>query len=206
MFNDFYIHIDKKAQDVRRAISELGEDAVQPSRKEGLMSLFSSRSQKVSEEEVVRLYREYAVTRAVRTEFRFEGVIGGQVAATVIKAPVTKTKFKVNLSSSRLIHGETYDVARVEIVAVDSNDNRISYFNDCLSVSCDGALEVMGPDVIPLIGGAAAFYLRSKGGRKQANVKIVTQTMGEFEIPLSVIRKTSKELNISKTEEQPTEE
>ena len=146
------------------------------------------------------------MTRSVRTEFRFEGVINGQIAATVIKAPVTKTKFKVNVSSSRLIHGETYDVTRIEIAAVDSNDNRISYYNDCLSVTCDGALEVMGPDVIPLVGGGAAFYLRTKGGRKQANVKVATQSMGEFEIPLSVIRKTSKELNISKTEEQPPEE
>ena len=198
---------NKKAQDVRRAISELGEDVVQQqSIKDGIISLFSSKNTKVSEEEVVRLYNEYAVTRSVRTEFRFEGVINGQIAATVIKAPVTKTKFKVNVSSSRLIHGETYDVTRIEIAAVDSNDNRISYYNDCLSVTCDGALEVMGPDVIPLVGGGAAFYLRTKGGRKQANVKVATQSMGEFEIPLSVIRKTSKELNISKTEEQPPEE
>ena len=196
----------KKEQDVRRAISELGEDAVQPPVKEGFMSLFSSKNTKISEEEVVRLYKEYAVERSVRTEFRFEGVINGQVAATVIKAPVVKTKFKVNVSSSRLIHGESYDVARIEVVAVDSHDNRISYFNDCLSVTCDGSLEVIGSSVIPLIGGGAAFYLRTKGGRKQANVKVVTQSMGEFEIPLSVIRKTSKELNISKTEEKPPEE
>ena len=196
----------KKAQDIRRAISEFNDESVQQPAKEGIKSLFSSKSPKISEEEVVRLYREYAVTRSVRTEFRFEGIINGQVAATVIKAPVVKTKFKVNVSSSTLIHGETYDAARIEIVAVDSNDNRISYFNDCLSVTCDGALEVIGSDVIPLVGGGAAFYLRTKGGRKQANVKITTQSMGEFEIPLSVIRKTSKELNVSKTEEQPSEE
>ncbi len=195
----------KTEQDVRRAISDLSDDNAQPAAKEGFMSLFSSKSSRISEEEVVRLYREYAVTRSVKTEFRFEGIINGQVAATVIKAPVTKTKFKVNVSSSKLIHGETYDAARIEIVAVDSNDNRIHYFNDCLNVTCDGALEVVGPSVIPLIGGGASFYLRTKGGRKQANVKIATQSMGEFEIPLSVIRKTSKELNISKTEEQPEE-
>ena len=197
---------NKKAQDVRRAISEMSEDASQQTVREGFMSLFSSKNTKISEEEVVKLYQEYAVTRSVRTEFRFEGVINGQVAATVIKAPVVKTKFKVNVSSSKLIHGDSYDVARIEIVAVDSHDNRISYFNDCLSVTCDGALEVIGPEIIPLIGGGAAFYLRTKGGRKQANIKVATQSLGEFEIPLSVIRKTSKELNISKTEEQPPEE
>ena len=197
---------NKKAQDVRRVISEMSEDTAQQPVKEGFMSLFSSKNSKISEEEVVKLYQEYAVTRSVRTEFRFEGVINGQVAATVIKAPVVKTKFKVNVSSSKLIHGESYDVVRIEIVAVDSHDNRISYFNDCLSVTCDGALEMIGPSLIPLIGGGAAFYLRTKGGRKQANIKVATQSMGEFEIPLSVIRKTSKELNVSKTEEQPPEE
>ena len=195
----------KKEHDVRRAINEMSEDTAHQPVKEGFMSLFVSKNRSVSEEEVVRLYREYAVTRSVRTEFRFEGVINGQVAATVVKAPVTKTKFKVNVSSSKLIHGEAYDVTRIEVVAVDSNDNRIHYFNDCLNVTCDGALEVVGPTLIPLVGGGAAFYLRTKGGRKQANVKIVTQSMGEFEIPLSVIRKTSKELNVSRTEEQHEE-
>ena len=197
---------DRKTEhDVRRAISDLSEASVQPDVKEVFLSLFTSKNAKISEEEVVRLYREYAVARSVKTEFKFEGIINGQVAATVIKAPVTKTKFKVNVSTSKLIHGETYDVARIEIVAVDSNDNRINYFSDCLNVTCDGALEVVGPSLIPLVGGGAAFYLRTKGGRKQANVKIVTQSMGEFEIPLSVIRKTSKELNVSKTEERPEE-
>ena len=196
----------KREQEILRAAGEMaGNGITQPAAKDGLMSIFSSKPQKLSEDEILGLYSDYAVARSVRTEFRFEGVINGQVAITVVKAPVSKTKFKVNVSSSKLIHGETYDVARIEIVAVDSNDNRISYFNDTLTITCDGALEVVGPSVIPLIGGGAAFYLRTKGGRKQANVKIVTQTMGEFEIPLSVIRKTSKELNVSRTEDQPAE-
>lgn len=196
----------KTEQDIRRAISELSDDATVPattSVKDSLMSLFTSRSNRLSEEEVVRLYEQYAVTRTAKTVFKFEGIINGRVAATVIKEPVNKTKFKVNVSSSKLIHGETYDVARIEVVAVDANDNRISHFNDCLTVSCDGGLEVVGPSVISLVGGATAFYVRTKGGRKQSNVKIVTQSMGEFNISLSVVRKSSKELNVSKTEEQP---
>ena len=63
----------------------------------------------------------------------------------------------------------------------------------------------MGSSVLPFVGGAAAFYVRTKGGRKQGNVKVVTQSMGEFNIPLNVIRKSSKELNVSKTEEQTEE-
>lgn len=199
----------KKEQDIRRIISEMSDDvssAAGSSVKDSFMSLFGSKSgNKVSEEEVVRLYERYAVARSAKTSFRFEGIISGRVAVTVVKEPVTKTKFKVNVSSSKLIHGETFDVARIEVAAVDSNDNRIHHFNDCLTVTCDGALEVMGSSVLPFVGGAAAFYVRTKGGRKQANIKVVTQSMGEFNIPLSVIRKSSKELNVSKTEE-PTEE
>lgn len=194
---------EKKEQNVRRAMNELGEvGAVAPqSKKEGFMALFTSKN-KLSMDEVARLYEEYAVTRTAKTVFKFEGIIGGKAAITVIKEPVTKIKLKVNVSSSRLIHGETYDAARIEVVAVDSNDNRITYFTDSLEVICDGALEVIGPSIIALTGGATAFYVRTKGGRKQANVKIVTQSMGEFNIPLSVIRKSSKELNVSKTEEK----
>ena len=202
---------EKKMRDVRRAISELSDDASvvgsSPSAgvKEGLLSIFGSKKEKITEEEVVRLYEAYGVTRSVRTTFRFEGLIDGQVAVTVIKEPVSKTKFKVNVSTSKLIHGDTYDTARIEVVAVDSHDNRIRHFTDCLTVTCDGALEVMGATVLPFVGGAAVFYVRTKGGRKQSSVKVETQTMGEFSIPLTVIRKSAKELNVSRTEE-PTEE
>lgn len=195
---------NKKEQMVRKAMSELSEGnaaASQP-KKEGFMSLFTSKN-KLSVEEVARLYEEYAVTRTAKTVFKFEGIINGKVAATVIKEPVTKTKFKVNVSSRTLIHGATYDTARIEIVAVDSNDNRLKYFTDTLTISCEGALEVVGSPSIPLVGGAAAFYVRTKGGRKQASVNIATQSMGEFNIDILVIRKSSKELNISKTEEKP---
>ena len=195
----------KTEQDVRRAISEWSDDSAAPAqqpKKEGFLSLFMTKSDKISEDEVVRLYNTYAVTRAAKTVFKFEGIMNGRVAATVVKAPVTKTKFKVNVSGSKLIHGETYDVTRIEVAAVDSNDNRLTYFTDCLEVTTEGAIEVVGPSTIPLTGGATAFYVRTKGGRKQANVKIVTQSMGEFNIPLSVVRKSSKELNVSKTEEQ----
>lgn len=199
---------ERKEQDIRAVISELSDDSVatpvpQQPKKTGFMALFASKEpdERISEDEVVKLYEAYAVARTVRTVFRFEGIIDGRVAATVVKAPVTKTKFKVNVSGSKLIHGETYDAARIEIVAVDANDNRLTYFSDCLTVSVDGAIEVIGPSAIPMTGGATAFYVRTKGGRKQANVKIATQSMGEFNIPLSVVRKTAKELNVSKTEE-----
>ena len=199
----------KKEQDIRRIIGEMSNDvssASGTSVKDSFISLFGSKpNNKVSEEEVVRLYERYAVARSAKTSFRFEGIISGRVAVTVVKEPVIKTKFKVNVSSSKLIHGDTYDVARIEVAAVDSNDNRIHHFNDCLTITCDGALEVMGASVLPFVGGAAAFYVRTMGGRKQANIKVVTQSMGEFNIPLSVIRKSSKELNISRTEEQTEE-
>lgn len=193
---------EKKEQQVRKAMSELGDENVsaQP-KKEGFMSLFSSKN-KLSMEEVARLYEEYAVTRSSRTVFKFEGIIGGKVVATVVKEPVTKTKLKVNVSSRTLIHGDSYDVARIEVIAVDSNENRLPYFNDSLTVTCDGALEVIGPSVISFTGGAVAFYVRTKGGRKQAHINVVTQSMGEFNIDVSVIRRSSKELNISKTEEK----
>ena len=65
---------DRKTEhDVRRAISDLSEASVQPDVKEVFLSLFTSKNAKISEEEVVRLYREYAVARSVKTEFKFEG-------------------------------------------------------------------------------------------------------------------------------------
>ncbi|MBQ1412968.1 MAG: hypothetical protein IIY93_07245 [Clostridia bacterium] len=199
---------ERTEQEIRSAMGELGEDLPAPEqtpqpKTAGLMSLFRTApaAAKVSEDEALRLYETYAISRRIKTVFRFEGIIDGKAAVTVVKEPVSKAKLKVNVSGSKLIHGDTYDAARIEIVAVDTNDNRLSYYTDCLEVSVDGAIEVVGPSIIPLMGGSTAFYVRTKGGRKQANVKITTQSMGEFTIPLSVVRKTAKELNVSRTEE-----
>ena len=82
---------------------------------------------------------------------------------TVIKTAVTKEKLKVDADKLTLREAETYDVARVQITAVDQNGNRLAFANNAITLSVRGAVEVIGPKQLSLIGGDIAFWVKTKG-------------------------------------------
>lgn len=98
-----------------------------------------------------------------QVSYRFEGYKDGMLVKTVIKTAVTKEKLKVDTDKLTLREAETYDVARVQITAVDQNGNRLAFANNAITLSVRGAVEVIGPKQLSLIGGDIAFWVKTKG-------------------------------------------
>ncbi|MBQ6797379.1 MAG: hypothetical protein IJP10_05110 [Clostridia bacterium] len=134
----------------------------------------------------------------------FEGIKNGSSAASVTVEPVRRASLKVTASSSNLHHSDTYDVARIELEAVDQNGNRLHYCSDAVNIECDGSMEVIGSKLFSLEGGAAAFYVRTKGGKGQAVAKITTESFGEHRVVFDVTR-TLPPKDSGKKDEPPKE-
>ena len=66
-------------------------------------------------------------------------------------------------STDTLIESKTYDVALVRIRAVDENGNTLSFCNDPVTFSTEGAIELIGPDIAAFSGGMLGAYVRSAG-------------------------------------------
>lgn len=57
--------------------------------------------------------------------------------------------------------GETYDATRVVIRAQDSFGEVMPYVQECVQVTVEGPARLLGPTRFPLVGGTAAFWVRT---------------------------------------------
>lgn len=141
-----------------------------------------------------RLYDKYIANSFGGASFKLDGIKGGEVARSIVLEPVRQTGLKVVSSTNELYSNETYDCARIELTAVDQNGNRLYDCTDAVSVECDGSVEVIGSRLFSLTGGAAAFYVRTKGGKGPAKVKLTTESFGKHVVELNVVRKAKRDI------------
>ncbi len=141
-----------------------------------------------------RLYDKYIANSFGGASFTFEGIRSGEVVRSIVLEPVAQTGIRVTASTKELHSNETYDCARIELTAVDQNGNRLYDCYDAVSVECDGSVEVIGSKLFSLSGGAAAFYVRTKGGKGPAKVKITTESFGKHIVELNVIRSVKRDI------------
>lgn len=95
--------------------------------------------------------------------YTFEGYIDDKKVKTITKTATTKVAVKVEADSETLKIGDTYDVTRVSVNAVDQNNNKLTYVDAIVSLSTKGPVEIIGPKSFSLIGGSRAFWVRTTG-------------------------------------------
>lgn len=124
-----------------------------------------------------------------QVEYKYEGYKNGELIKTITRTAVKSTHISVSADSDTLIEDETYDVTRIEILALDQNDNRLPYCNSAVNVSVEGPAEIIGPDEFSLIGGVRAFWVRTVGKSGDVKVRIKTESQPEQIVELKVIKK-----------------
>jgi beta-galactosidase len=134
-----------------------------------------------------RLYSTYIGNwGSKKTTYKFEGYTGGKLIKTVVKSGVNKPRLKAEADRYTLIEDKTRDAVRVVLRMVCENDNLLPYAHETVKITCEGAVALIGDDTIPLIGGAAAFYIRTDGRSGGAAVKVSTVRCGESELEFIV--------------------
>ena len=120
------------------------------------------------------------------TIYRVEAVRNGEVTAISYRQPVEEITADVKVSHTTLIEKETYDVAAVRILAVDSYGNHLPYYQEPVGFIAAGNIEVIGPSVISLKGGAGGCYVRSTGKSGSGKLIIQAGPLGKQEIVFHV--------------------
>ena len=81
--------------------------------------------------------------------------------------PSNKFHYEMTSSTSHLNDEITYQVARIQIVKVDEFGTRMPYANDPIELSADGPIEIIGPKIVSLHGGAISVYIRNLPTNKE---------------------------------------
>lgn len=124
-------------------------------------------------EEGVRLYNTYVAGwggQVVR--WRFDAVKDGRVAASAVRCPGETLALEVKADTDTLADGPCWDMATVRIRAVDEFGAVRTYCSRSLSLRAEGAVELVGPAAVPLCGGMAGCYLRTKGEAGEGRLTI----------------------------------
>jgi len=138
-------------------------------------------------QKAVGLYYEYAGGWGGKSiSYRFEAIKNGRVVKEVVKSPVKRAYLEIKASSTLLKEEETYDVALVRITAHDQNGNRLYYYQEPLMLKATGVIEIIGPKVISLRGGAAGTFVKTKGVRGEGVLSIRSEGMEEKQVYFKV--------------------
>ncbi len=144
---------------------------------------------KMSVKDVVDMYQKYIGDWGGKaTSFKFEAIKDGKVVKTLVKETVSDVRLETIVSSEKLYEGRTYDVASIRIRAVDQNGNVLPYFNECVKAKTEGAIELIGPKTIPLRGGMAGLYVKTR--RRQGS-------KGKLHLKLEASEKIKKDIEFT---------
>ncbi len=116
--------------------------------------------------------------------YAFEGYKGGECVATVVRTAVTDLHLDVKADSLVLKEGDTYDATRIQIVALDQNNNRVPFADSSVKVTVKGPAQIIGPSEFPLIGGDRAFWIRTTGEKGDITVTIEAKGIGKEKLTL----------------------
>ena len=138
-------------------------------------------------EDAVALYNRYVGDWGGQSMvYKLEAIKDGKVVKTLVREPVQKVQYQITASSQKLKETHTYDVAAVRIQAVDGNGNLLPYFQEPVQLKCEGALELIGPDIISLQGGMGGTYVKTIGKTGSGKLMISSRQAGTREITFEI--------------------
>ena len=126
----------------------------------------------VTRERAEALKERYCAPLAGGPAYGFEAVKKGLSVAKAVKEPMHSVSLAL-VPDRRTLHEEgMWDALEVRILAKDQNGNTLPYASDALKLEVEGPLELIGPDCVPLRGGAAGVWLRSTGLRGKGTLRV----------------------------------
>ncbi len=120
--------------------------------------------------------------------WRLDAVKDGSVIISRSLSPARDLHLEVSADSRELAENGSWDMASIRITARDANGNLQPYCSRALKFSVSGAVELIGPDVIPLMGGMAGCYVRTKNTAGPGSLTISADGMAPVQIDFTVLR------------------
>ena len=126
-------------------------------------------------EDAVELYNKYIGDWGGSSkEYVFEGYKNGEPVKTLKVTTIAEKCISVTADHTVLKEGRSYDVAGLRIKMLDENGRVLPFYNDPVTLSVEGPIELIGPSVIGMSGGMGGTYVKTTGGKGQAKLTIET--------------------------------
>jgi beta-galactosidase len=171
----------KDAEATKKVLKAVTEHGNKLPLKYKLRMLFLLKKYKLNMEDGVRLFYTYMGGWGTQgVIYRFEGYKNKELVKVVTKENNHDYDFILESDEHTLSIHETYDVKRYVIKKVNQHQEIAEYAFDPLDIKVYGALELIGPSLITLTSGVAAFWVKTKHqGEGQIIIESSTHTLIE---------------------------
>ena len=140
--------------------------------------------------ELQNRYRTYWGEDGIVT-WKLISIKRGKAIATKTLTPGRKFTLDFTVDNTRLVDRGVWDVATVRLFFRDENGNIQPYVQKAVKLTASGAIELIGPDCIPLSGGMAACYVRTRGKTGWGKLEISTDGLAPIEINFRALKDKS---------------
>ncbi len=154
--------VSKKIKRLLFAAQQYGLDNIPLKYKISALNLMVFNGMKY--ETLVQVYGKYIGNWGGEANvWKFEGYKNGKIVRTVKKCPGGNSCLRIDVARTNLVEDSSYDVSLVRFSAVDENGNLQPYCQESLSLKCDGAVELIGPESVSLKGGLGGCFVKTVG-------------------------------------------
>lgn len=137
---------------------------------------------KLSIEQLVALHNKYRNNwGSLSSALTVKAYKDGKLVAQKTVGSASEVSIKLQVSSNVLHESNTYDVAAVNILAQDQNGNVAPYISRVVHLRTEGAISLIGPTEIPLMGGASGTFVKSLGKKGKGKLFVDDQVV-EFDV------------------------
>lgn len=121
------------------------------------------------------------------TEYRLDAIQNGEVVKSIYKKPMQSFKLQITVDETQLKESKSYDVSTIRIMAVNELDEHLAYFQDVVTFETEGAIDLIGPKQVAMMGGGCGTYVKTTGvagkGRLTIKCRDIIETI-EYNIEL----------------------
>lgn len=113
--------------------------------------------------DLVNIYTKYINSWGQEAStFKFEGIKNKEVVITKTISAQLEGQLSAISSKQTLHEEESYDVAKIDISMLDKFGNICVYSSEAINVETSGPLEIYGPHLVSLKGGATSIFVKTK--------------------------------------------
>ena len=127
----------------------------------------------VTSQRAEELKMRYYSLRSGGPVYRFDAIKKGLTVASCVKEPVHSVSLRLLPERTTLREAGMWDAAEVRIRAEDQNGNLLPYAGDALRFEAEGAVGLIGPDCVPLRGGAVGVWVRTTGRKGEGTLRVL---------------------------------
>jgi len=179
---------EKDAALVKQILRSIIKNGLKFSLRDKLKLIYFMKKHKMSKDKFAKFYDKYIGRWGQESmQYRIDGYLDDTLVITKYKGTFNENFLNIYADDLSLTEESTYEVTRVVVKHQDKYQNDLIYSNEPIRVRVTGALKLIGPDNLSLIGGSIGFYVRTIHKKGIGKIEVNSDRFDKLTLEIKVV-------------------